>query len=166
MSRERKPRVLVVEHMRAMVQRLAIRDDFRPPRPVYLTAAEHKTSGIWKRPRRPEEMTENKPEAWAELYAVMGDVVQHAMRVQEIARQQYHAALAATQADGPAPQEPVYPEPGSSIPDWPGYVVGTCQHRIAESEWRAGYRACERCPASTVPGVGHPYTHPDGTYTR
>lgn len=35
--------------------------------------------------------------------------------------------------------------PGSVIPDQPGYVVGTCGHRLARSEWRAGFRACERC---------------------
>ncbi len=28
-----------------------------------------------------------------------------------------------------------------------GYVAGHCGHRVAESEWRAGYRNCERCPA-------------------
>jgi len=39
-----------------------------------------------------------------------------------------------------------YPEPGSGIPDQPGYVVGKCGHRVAASEWRAGFRVCERCP--------------------
>jgi hypothetical protein len=43
------------------------------------------------------------------------------------------------------PARPPYPEPGSEIPDQPGYVVGTCQHRVAASEWRAGCRTCERC---------------------
>lgn len=43
--------------------------------------------------------------------------------------------------------EPAYPEPGSQIPGQPGFVVGTCGHRVAGSEWRAGLRACERCPA-------------------
>lgn len=42
--------------------------------------------------------------------------------------------------------EPTYPEPGSAIPDMPGYVVGKCTHRVAASEWRAGFRVCERCP--------------------
>lgn len=28
-----------------------------------------------------------------------------------------------------------------------GFVVGECGHRVAGSEWRAGYRTCERCPA-------------------
>jgi hypothetical protein len=27
----------------------------------------------------------------------------------------------------------------------PGFVAGTCGHRVAESEWRAGFRLCERC---------------------
>jgi hypothetical protein len=27
----------------------------------------------------------------------------------------------------------------------PGYVVGECGHRVAKSEWEAGYRNCERC---------------------
>ena len=27
----------------------------------------------------------------------------------------------------------------------PGYVVGHCGHRVAHSEWRAGFRNCERC---------------------
>jgi hypothetical protein len=42
--------------------------------------------------------------------------------------------------------EPTYPAPGSAIPDMPGYVVGECLHRVAASEWRAGFRQCERCP--------------------
>lgn len=41
---------------------------------------------------------------------------------------------------------PVYPAPGSVIPEQPGYVVGECRHRVAASEWRAGFRTCERCP--------------------
>lgn len=27
----------------------------------------------------------------------------------------------------------------------PGYVAGACGHRVAESEWKAGFRNCERC---------------------
>lgn len=27
----------------------------------------------------------------------------------------------------------------------PGYVAGLCRHRVAESEWRAGFRVCEHC---------------------
>lgn len=30
---------------------------------------------------------------------------------------------------------------------YPGFVAGWCGHRVAESEWRAGFRVCERCPA-------------------
>jgi hypothetical protein len=41
---------------------------------------------------------------------------------------------------------PAYPEVGSVIPDMPGYRVGRCGHRVAASEWRAGFRTCERCP--------------------
>lgn len=26
-----------------------------------------------------------------------------------------------------------------------GFVVGECGHRVAGSEWRAGFRVCERC---------------------
>lgn len=33
----------------------------------------------------------------------------------------------------------------------PGFVAGHCGHRVAESEWRAGFRTCERCPC-TEPG--------------
>ena len=27
----------------------------------------------------------------------------------------------------------------------PGYVAGTCGHRVAQSEWKAGFKTCERC---------------------
>lgn len=26
-----------------------------------------------------------------------------------------------------------------------GYVVGECRHAVAQSEWNAGYKKCERC---------------------
>ena len=52
-----------------------------------------------------------------------------------------------------APSTPSYPEPGSAIPGQPGYVVGECGHRVAGSEWRVGFRVCERCPA---PGYDDP----------
>lgn len=26
-----------------------------------------------------------------------------------------------------------------------GYVVGTCRHAVAQSEWNAGFKKCERC---------------------
>ena len=34
--------------------------------------------------------------------------------------------------------------PGTGV--IPGYVAGVCGHRVAASEWRAGFRTCERCP--------------------
>jgi hypothetical protein len=42
---------------------------------------------------------------------------------------------------------PLYPAPGGEIPGQPGYVVGLCEHRVALSEWRVGFRTCERCPS-------------------
>jgi hypothetical protein len=42
---------------------------------------------------------------------------------------------------------PFYPRPGSPVPDRPGFVVAECGHRVAASEWRAGFRQCERCPS-------------------
>lgn len=27
-----------------------------------------------------------------------------------------------------------------------GFVVGHCGHRVAQTEWRAGFRVCEHCP--------------------
>ena len=54
-----------------------------------------------------------------------------------------------TEADAPA----AYPEPGSEIPGQPGYVVGKCGHRVAASEWRSGFRVCERCPYPDTTGA-------------
>lgn len=31
------------------------------------------------------------------------------------------------------------------LPDFLRGVVGFCGHRVAESEWGAGFRVCERC---------------------
>lgn len=62
----------------------------------------------------------------------------------------------------------------ATLPDWhqavpfdpgtgpmAGYVAGLCGHRVAESEWRAGYRTCEQCgrgltssPATSSPPRG------------
>lgn len=28
----------------------------------------------------------------------------------------------------------------------PGYIAGRCGHRVAGTEWLAGFRTCERCP--------------------
>lgn len=41
-------------------------------------------------------------------------------------------------------------QPGNPIPPeltggMEGFVVGNCGHRVAGSEWRAGFRNCERC---------------------
>jgi hypothetical protein len=41
-------------------------------------------------------------------------------------------------------------QPGDPIPlertgGMTGFVVGECGHRVAGSEWRAGFRNCERC---------------------
>lgn len=35
---------------------------------------------------------------------------------------------------------------------YPGYVAGWCGHKVPESEWRAGFRVCEHCPAEAAPG--------------
>lgn len=37
---------------------------------------------------------------------------------------------------------------GEPFPLRPGYVTGECGHAVAGSEWRAGFRRCEHCPAS------------------
>lgn len=38
--------------------------------------------------------------------------------------------------------------PGTPFPGRPGYVTGTCGHAVALSEWRCGFRNCERCGSS------------------
>ncbi len=44
------------------------------------------------------------------------------------------------------PRWPGYGQPFvSDYGPMPGYVAGYCGHRVAESEWRAGFRVCERC---------------------
>lgn len=48
--------------------------------------------------------------------------------------------------------EPIPFDPGTG--PIPGYVAGRCGHRVAESEWRAGFRTCERCPADDEPECG------------
>jgi hypothetical protein len=60
------------------------------------------------------------------------------------------AALWAVAEDASESEGPIYPQPGAPIPlelngGMAGFVVGECQHRVAESEWRAGFRKCERC---------------------
>ena len=34
---------------------------------------------------------------------------------------------------------------GHPFPGRPGYFTGRCGHAVAGSEWRAGFRNCERC---------------------
>lgn len=48
------------------------------------------------------------------------------------------------------PSKPAELRPGDPIPPeqtggMSGFVVGECGHRVAEIEWRAGLRNCERC---------------------
>jgi hypothetical protein len=43
----------------------------------------------------------------------------------------------------------------AGLGDTPGFVAGWCEHRVAWSEWRAGYRTCERCTHITTPGRFH-----------
>jgi hypothetical protein len=50
------------------------------------------------------------------------------------------------ETDPDAPDDELVPFVGPCGP-MPGYVAGRCGHRVAESEWRAGFRTCERCPA-------------------
>jgi hypothetical protein len=45
------------------------------------------------------------------------------------------------------PGDPIPPERTGGLP---GFVVASCRHRIAASEWRAGFRNCERCPERTL----------------
>jgi hypothetical protein len=40
------------------------------------------------------------------------------------------------------PGDPIPPEQNGGMA---GFVVGECGHRVAGSEWRAGFRNCERC---------------------
>lgn len=47
--------------------------------------------------------------------------------------------------------EPVSPDVvGTPFPGRPGYLTGRCGHAVAGSEWRAGFRVCERCPDETI----------------
>lgn len=60
--------------------------------------------------------------------------------------------------------DPAYPEPGSAIPEQPGYVVGHCGHRVAGSEWRVGFRVCERCPAAEYAEAAEETTYTPAEY--
>jgi hypothetical protein len=44
-----------------------------------------------------------------------------------------------------APLKPGDPIPPSQTGGMTGFVVGECGHRVAGSEWHAGYRNCEGC---------------------
>jgi hypothetical protein len=59
--------------------------------------------------------------------------------------------------DTPAEQPPaVYVvDFASGVPhsQRPGMVAGLCGHAVAPSDWRAGLRTCERCPAISSPLV-------------
>lgn len=46
------------------------------------------------------------------------------------------------ETSGLQPGDPIPPERTGGMT---GFVVGECGHRVAGSEWRAGFRNCERC---------------------
>jgi hypothetical protein len=48
------------------------------------------------------------------------------------------------------PLQPGDPVPPERTGGMAGFVVAVCGHRIAASEWRAGFRNCERCPERTL----------------
>jgi hypothetical protein len=48
---------------------------------------------------------------------------------------------------------PVPFDPGTG--PMPGYYAGRCGHRVAISEWNAGFRTCERCPDDEPAGHRH-----------
>jgi hypothetical protein len=50
---------------------------------------------------------------------------------------------------GLQPGDPIPPERTGGME---GFVVGECGHRVARSEWDAGFRTCERCPATEAAG--------------
>ena len=61
---------------------------------------------------------------------------------------QAHADLIAKLPPGNLnPGDPIPPERTGGMT---GFVTGECGHRLAASEWRAGFRNCERCGAESV----------------
>jgi hypothetical protein len=46
------------------------------------------------------------------------------------------------------PLQPGDPIPPERTGGMTGFVVGECGHRVAGSEWQAGFRTCERCSSS------------------
>ncbi len=51
--------------------------------------------------------------------------------------------IGGAQAEYLGPDQPIPFDPGTG-PER-GFVAGHCGHRVARSEWRAGFRNCERC---------------------
>lgn len=101
----------------------------------------------------------NYPEQWGE-FAVYHDGQQIAdFGIEEMclaraplpnAEALIRGALWALAEDAGENDGPIYPQPGAPIPlelngGMAGFVVGECQHRVGGSEWRAGFRNCERC---------------------
>lgn len=57
-----------------------------------------------------------------------------------------HPFVPDVDADTPVPF--VNPELPAELTE--GFVVGHCGHRVAGSEWRAGFRTCEHCPSEVT----------------
>ena len=53
--------------------------------------------------------------------------------------------MTSTERRGGGPLKPGDPIPPERTGGMTGFVVGECGHRLAGSEWRAGFRNCERC---------------------
>lgn len=53
----------------------------------------------------------------------------------------WHPVTAVLECEEDHAETYVHPEVG----EMPGYMAGRCGHRVAQSEWRAGFRVCERC---------------------
>lgn len=52
---------------------------------------------------------------------------------------------------GPADEVPIrFHHPDIGYRD--GFVAANCGHALAFTEWRAGFRVCERCPTADVDG--------------
>lgn len=62
-----------------------------------------------------------------------------------VCEQTYSAAIVALDELMPVTFESV------EFGEMPGYVRGRCEHRVARSEWRAGFRVCEGCPSLRPP---------------
>ncbi len=73
--------------------------------------------------------------------------------------------------------KPIHPDSGQpftnpDLPDGLSGVVGWCGHRVAEQEWRAGFRVCERDserdyePANRTLVLVSCYGRPSAVYVR